>query len=321
MVYWLALALEPETQKILDLIAELGLPDVSETTPEVARQMSAARAAGLPPGPDADVLARTIPGAAGELSVRVYRPKNAASERLPALVWFHGGGFVLGDLDQGDGDCRQLATLARVVAISVEYRLAPEHPFPAAPEDCYAALSWVAENAAALGADPERLAVGGDSAGGNLAAVTALLARERSGPPISFQLLVYPVTDLTRFDTPSYLKNADGYFLTRATMQWFASHYVPRPSDAQSPYASPLLAPDLRGLPPALVITAEHDPLHDEGEAFARRLEEAGVRVTLSRYPSTIHGFFTMHPFLEVGRRAVSEAAEALRTALTVGRH
>ena len=313
------MALEPETQRVLELIAELGLPDVSETTPEVARQMSAARAAGLPPGPDADVLGRTIPGAAGELSVRIYRPKDAAGERLPALVWFHGGGFVLGDLDQGDGDCRQLATLARVVAVSVEYRLAPEHSFPAAPEDCYAALSWVAENAATLGADGARLAVGGDSAGGNLAAVTALMARDRGGPPVSFQLLVYPVTDLTRFDTKSYVKNAEGYFLTRAAMRWFASHYVPRAVDAQSPYASPLLAPDLRGLPRRWSSRQSMTPCTTRGAAFARRLEEAGARVTLSRYASTIHGFFTMHPFLEVGRRAVGEAAEALRAALASG--
>lgn len=313
------MALEPQSQQVVDFIAKLGMPDVSETTPEVARQLSAMRTASLPPGPEAKVVSRTIPGAAGELGVRVYRPIDADGQTLPVLLWFHGGGFVLGDLAQADADCRNLSTSARLVVVSLDYRLAPEHRFPAAPEDCFLALRWVAANAREFGGDAARLAVGGDSAGGNLAAVTSLLARDRKGPAIRFQLLVYPVTDLTRFDRPSTLENASGYFLTRAGMMWFTSQYAPRAEDAANPHASPLLAPDLRGLPEALVLTAEHDPLRDEGEAYAERLREAGVSTTLTRYESTIHGFFTMHGFLDVGRRAHEQAAEALRKTLHGG--
>jgi acetyl esterase len=310
------MALEPQSQRLIDFIAELGLPDVSETTPEGARRMAATRAESLPRGPEAHVLSRTIPGAAGERPVRVYRPVDADGQRLPVLLWLHGGGFVTGDLDQADGDCRQLATRARLLVVSLDYRLAPEHPFPAAPEDAYAALCWIAEHARELGGDPSCIAVGGDSAGGNLAAVVSLLARDRVGPRPRFQLLVYPVTDVTRFDRPSTLENASGYFLTRSAMMWFTAQYAPTPEQAANPHVSPLLAPDLRNLPPALVITAEHDPLRDEGEAFAERLREAGVPVTLSRYAGTVHGFFTMNAFLDVGRRAVEEASEALRRAL-----
>jgi iron complex transport system substrate-binding protein len=310
------MALEPQSQHIVDFIAKLGLPDVSEGTPEAARRWSSLRAESLPSGPDAKVVSLTIPGAEGERSVRVYRPLDAGEGPLPVILWFHGGGFVIGDLAQADGDCRRLATCVGAVVVSLDYRLAPEHPFPAAPEDCFAALRWVAANAGAIGGDASRLAVGGDSAGGNLAAVTSLLARDRNGPALRFQLLVYPVTDLTRFDRPSTLENATGYFLTRAAMMWFTSHYAPRPGDAANPCVSPLLAADLGGLPPALVITAEHDPLRDEGEAYAARLREAGVPTTLSRYAGTIHGFFTMHGFLDIGRRAHEEAEAALRAAL-----
>ena len=313
------MALEPQSQQVVDFIAKLGFPDISETTPEVARRFSVMRAEGLPPGPDADVSSRTIPCADGDRSIRVYRPLDADGEQLPILLWFHGGGFVLGDLAQSDSDCRSLATRARAVVVSLDYRLAPEHPFPAAPEDCFAALRWIAANANDIGGDASRIAVGGDSAGGNLAAVTALLTRDRKGPALRFQLLVYPVTDLTRFDRPSTLENATGYFLTRATMMWFASHYTPRPEQAANPYASPVLATDLRGLPPALVITAEHDPLRDEGEAYAARLRDAHVPTTLSRYAGTIHGFLTMHAFLDVGRRGHEEIAEALRKAFRRG--
>jgi acetyl esterase len=312
------MALEPQSQRVVDLIAQLGIPDFSETTPEVARQISAMRTTRLPQGPDARVESRAVPGAAGERDVRVYRPLDADGEVLPVLLWFHGGGFVLGDLAQADADCRQLATAARLVVVSLDYRLAPEHPFPAAPEDCFAALRWVADNASEIGGDASRLAVGGDSAGANLATVTAMLTRDRNGPGLRFQLLVYPPTDLTRYDRPSTLKNATGFFLTRATSMWFKANYAPRPEDKANPYASPLLAPDLRGLPPALVITAEYDPLCDEGEAYSARLRDAGVRTTLSRYAGTIHGFFSMYGFLDIGRRAHDEAASALREAFAV---
>jgi acetyl esterase len=268
-----------------------------------------------PPGPVAEVARleeRRIAGPAGEIGMRLYAPD--APGPLPALVFFHGGGFVIGSLDSHDGVCRELANAARCAVVSVDYRLAPEHKFPAAPEDCFAATRWVAANARALGLDPARLAVGGDSAGGCLAAVAAQLCRERGGPALRFQLLVYPVTDC-RFDTPSYRENAEGYLLTRSLMQWFWNHYLQDPAEGESPLASPLRAEKLDGLPPALVLTAEYDPLRDEGEAYARRLERAGVPTTLTRYDGMFHGFFGMGAAIDRSRDAIAEAARHLRKA------
>jgi acetyl esterase len=238
-----------------------------------------------------------------------------AGGALPGIVYFHGGGFVIGNLDSHDGTCRALANASGCAVVSVDYRLAPEHRFPAAPEDCYAALRFVAERGAELGIDARRLAVAGDSAGGNLAAVTALLARERRGPDVRFQLLVYPVADHA-FDTPSYRDNAEGYFLSAAMMRWFWGHYLERPEQGDDPLASPLRAKDLAGLPPALVITAEYDPLRDEGEAYAARLKQAGVAAELLRYDGQIHGFFSLFDALDDGRAAVERAGAALRAAL-----
>jgi acetyl esterase len=201
------------------------------------------------------------------------------------------------------------------VVASVDYRRAPEHKYPVAAEDAFAATRWIAAHAAHLGLEARRLAVGGDSAGGNLAAAVTLMARERGGPPLGFQLLVYPVT-CHGFDTPSYRECADGYLLTRDGMRWFWGHYLGRAEEGGQPHASPLLAPDLAGLPPALVITAEYDPLRDEGEAYAARLREAGVSVTLTRYPGMIHGFFRMLNFVDQARAARDESAAALRKAL-----
>jgi acetyl esterase len=195
----------------------------------------------------------------------------------------------------------------------MEYRLAPEHKFPAAPEDCYAATCWVATNAAAIGGDPGRIAIGGDSAGGNLTAVVAQMARDRGGPALVYQLLVYPVTNYGS-DTASYRENADGYLLTRDAMVWFWNHYLRSAADGNNPLASPLRTHDLRGLPPAMVLTAEFDPLRDEGEAYAMRLQEAGVPVTLKRYAGTIHGFFSLGAVLDQGKQAMADAAAALRT-------
>jgi acetyl esterase len=268
------------------------------------------------PAPEIPLAAiedRTLPGPAGEIPVRVYRPST--EETLPALVFFHGGGWVIGSLESHDPTCRELAQRTGCAVVAVDYRLAPEHRHPAAADDCYAALCGVASRAGELGVDAERLAVGGDSAGGNLAAVTALLARERSGPRLAFQLLVYPVTDAD-FTRASYEENAEGYLLTRAAMQWFWDHYAPDPGTRAAPTAAPLRAPDLRGLPPALVQTAEFDPLRDEGEAYAARLREAGVPVTVSRYDGMIHGFFAMTALVDGARRAMDEAAAALRGAL-----
>jgi acetyl esterase len=258
------------------------------------------------------VVDRRIPGPAGDIPVRVYTPNGTAP--FPLLVYFHGGGWVLGGIDTHDGTCRSLANGAGCVVVSVDYRLAPEHRYPAAAEDCCAATQWAAAHAAELGADARRVAVGGDSAGGNLAAVVALMARDRGGPALVLQLLIYPATD-ARFDTASYRDNADGYLLTAADMRWFWDHYLGDSGRGAEPYASPLRAADLSGLPPALVITAEFDPLRDEGEAYAKRLEDAGVASRLSRYDGMIHGFFGMGQMIDRANAAVGEACANLKLA------
>jgi acetyl esterase len=265
------------------------------------------------PTPVARVEDRHIPGPAGDMTVRIYWPE--AGSPAPLVVFFHGGGFVLCSLDSHDELCRALCREAGVVLVSVDYRLAPEAPYPAAADDCYAALAWAVSNAAELGADPTRVAVAGDSAGGNLAAVTALRARDLGGPALRHQCLIYPVTDC-RFDTPSYIENAEGYFLTAEAMRWFWSHYLQDMGRAAEPYASPLRAPSLAGLPPALVITAEYDPLRDEGEHYAQALSAAGVSTTLRRYDGMIHGFVTLAEIFEDGLAARSLAASHLREAL-----
>jgi acetyl esterase len=229
-------------------------------------------------------------------------------------VFFHGGGFVVGDIDTHDATCRGLAKAAHCIVVSVDYRLAPEHPFPAAPEDCYAATVWVADNAASLGGDGARLAVGGDSAGGNLAAVVALMARDRGGPALAHQLLIYPVID-HNFDTASYVENGRGYLLSREMMMWFWGLYLEDASDGSNPYASPIRAEDLSGLAAATIISAEFDPLRDEGEAYARRLGDADVAVTARRYDGMVHGFFAMTAVLDRAREAVAFAAAELRRA------
>jgi acetyl esterase len=311
---------DPQCRLVLDAIASMGMPEMWEVPVDKLRAMTAKQRAMMPPGPDALVEDRVVPTPHADVPVRIYRPPGTGSIadglKLPALLWFHGGGWVLGSIAESDADCRSLATLAGVCVVSVEYRMAPEHVFPAAADDCYAVTTWVAANAAALGIDPARLAVGGDSAGGNLAAAVSLMLRDRSGPSLRFVLAVYPVTDLGSMDTPSYRENAEGYFLTRKTMQWFRAQYTPNEADRDDPRASPLRADDLHGLPPALVITAEYDPLRDEGEAYAARLKEAGVSVTQSRYDGAFHGFFSLHAFVDLAKRAHEEAGTALRAAL-----
>jgi acetyl esterase len=244
------------------------------------------------------------------MPVRIYRP---APGRLPVLAYFFGGGWTLGSIDTSDGICRSLANDAGCMVVTVGYRLAPEHPFPAAVHDCYATVRWLAEDGEQIGADPGRLAVGGDSAGGNLAAAVTLLARDRGGPGLAGQLLVYPNTDY-RADTASLRENVDPYLFNRTSVDWYWGHYLTSPADGDNPLASPLRAADLAGLPPALVITAEYDPLRDEGERYAQRLAAAGVPVTLSRYDGMIHGFFAMAGALDAGGAAIKEAAGALRT-------
>jgi acetyl esterase len=305
--------LDPQAKRLIDAMP--AMPDLSSIDLAMLREGMKAQSTLSPgePEPVARVEERTLPGPAGDVPVRIYTPEGEGP--FPVLVYFHGGGFVLCDLDTHDGTCRSLARGAGCVVVSVDYRLAPEHPFPAGPEDCYAATRWVAERASELGVDASRLAVGGDSAGGNLAAVVSLLAAERGGPSLRFALLVYPVTNCD-FSTESYRENAEGYFLTTDMMKWFWEQYLSDPRDGEKPHASPLRAPDLSAHPPAHVVTAGYDPLRDEGEAFATRLREAGVDVTARRYDGMFHGFFAMTAALDVAQEAMGEACEALRKAL-----
>lgn len=308
------MALDPQVRTILDQMAAVGGPQIHELSVAEARQASTALTA-MQGDPEAVAKVDTLnlPGLSGSIPVRVYTP--AGKGPFPILVHFHGGGWVLGDLESCDALCRTLCNAAECIVVSVDYRLAPEHPFPAAADDAYQATLWVAENASSLGGDPHRIAVGGDSAGGNLAAVVAQIARDQGKPAIGFQLLVYPVTD-AGCDTPSYSENSEGYFLTRDAMQWFWNHYTRSESDRLHPHASPLRAEDFSRLPPALVITAEFDPLRDEGELYASRMRAAGVPVQLARYDGMIHGFFAMASAIDQGKKAIQQAAAALRAAL-----
>lgn len=250
----------------------------------------------------------SIAGPDGELPLRTYRPDQGT---LPALVYYHGGGWVRGNLDTHDELCRSLAADAGCLVVSVGYRRAPEHPFPAPLEDCYAATEWVADHAAALDVDPGRVAVAGDSAGGNLAAAVSLLARERDGPRLARQALIYPATDHA-FDTTSYEENAEGYLLSRRSMQWYWDHYLGSTVHGANPFASPLRAPDLSALPPATVLTCGFDPLRDEGLAYADRLRTAGVDVTVRNYSDAIHAFVSF-PDLTRTREARADLVADLR--------
>lgn len=263
-----------------------------------------------------EVVELRMPVADGELAVRLYRP--SAQHGLPVLVYFFGGGWTLGQIDTCDGICRRLANAVGCAVLAVGYRLAPEHKFPVAVNDCYDAVRWICEQADELGLDRNRLAVGGDSAGGNLAAAVTLLARE-DGPPLVAQLLVYPNT-LFGADTPSLRHNDDPSMFNRRSVDWYWGHYLAAPADGSNPLASPLLAEDHSGLPDALVITAEYDPLRDEGEQYAHRLQAAGVPTELRRYDGMMHGFFLMYPMLDGGRQAVDHAVEFLRARLVTGR-
>jgi acetyl esterase len=274
-----------------------------------AADLASIRDSGGEPEPVYEVANLTIAGPGGKLPLRLYRP---ASERpLPALLYFFGGGWVLGTIDTADGVSRSLANSSGALVIVVGYRLAPEHPFPAAIDDCYATVRWVAEHAVEIGADPARLAVGGDSAGGNLAAAVALRARA-DGLALVGQLLIYPNTDQLA-DDESMRAAEDPFLFNRHSVAWYRQHYLANPGDAANPLASPLRAEKLAGLPPALVITAEYDPLRDQGEAYARRLADDGVQVELSRYPGMAHGFFTMAGTVDASRAAIAQAASRVR--------
>jgi acetyl esterase len=306
------MALDPQVKALLDGMAEAGAPPISEQSPEEARLAGAVLGQLSVPEQVASVEHRTLPGPAGDLAVRIYRPDaDTPTDGAPAMVWFHGGGFVIGSLDTADGICRALCRRSGVTVLSVDYRLAPEHRFPAAPDDCLAAFDWVRQRAGELGLDADRIAVGGDSAGGNLATVTALARRGQ----VAFQLLVYPVTDLT-MTSESYQRNAEGYLLTADAMGWFLQHYTTDAEQKHDPRVSPLFEHDLAGSAPAFIMTAEYDPLCDEGEAYGKRLVDAGVPVQVKRYDGMIHGFLQMSALVDATGPALDDAAAALRDGL-----
>jgi acetyl esterase len=308
--------LDPQVEKVLKQAEELGLPAYQDLTPTEARKQM------LDLAPPVDPLLsvkrvenRNIPGPAGDIPIRLYYPEGDAP--FPVVVYYHGGGWVIGDLDTHHAFCHALAKTSGSLVVSVDYRLAPEHRYPAAVEDAYAAAKWVAENAGSVQADPDRFAVAGDSAGGHLAAVVSLMARDRKGPRIDLQVLIYPITDYN-FDTPSYIENGEDYNLSRDLMMWFWNQFINDASEADDPYVSPLRSQDLSNLPPALILTAGYDPLRDEGEAYARRLQEAGVPVTLTPYPGMIHAFIRMTAVLDKANEALEEVAGTLKSVFQV---
>ena len=308
-----------ETRAVMELLDGF-YPRAERVGLGPAREQIAAMAAGTAGTgePVARVEDRTIPRPAADVPVRVYWP--SLDQGLPVMAFFHGGGFTICNLDTHDGQCRAIANRTGAIVVSVDYGLAPEHRFPAPVEDCYAATRWLADHAAELGGDAARLAVAGDSAGGNLAAAVTLAARERGGPAIRFQLLVYPVIDLSsgRDVYESHRTNAEGYFLTHAQTEWIRTQYLASEEDGEHPLASPIVADDLSGLPPALVVTAEFDPLRDEGEAYATRLRAAGVEADILRVPDMFHGFFGMMAALPAATWAMDEACARVRRQLVI---
>jgi acetyl esterase len=309
-------SLDPQIAGLIEAL-DAGFPPVHEMTgAEVRAAIRARFVATADPEAVDSVTDMQIPGPGGDIAVRIYRPANDVTA-LPAVVYAHGGGFVFCDLDSHDGLCRNLANRIGAVFISVAYRLAPENPWPAAADDLYAVTKWVVDSADALGVNAERIAVGGDSAGGNLAAVTALMARDRGGPSLAAQLLLYPVI-AADFDTESYQLFGTGFYNPTPALRWYWDQYVPDHSDRRHPYAVPLGA-DLRGLPPAVVAIAGHDPLRDEGIAYADALQRASVAVTRLVYPGGVHGFLTM-PMLDLAQCARAEVSRELAQLLSVSR-
>ena len=310
-------SLHPQVAALLERVANTGLPAYHEVPPAVARRLYRDARGALSPDPPAIESAQLLlaPGKAGPVPIRAYRPKGAGKDEvLPALVYFHGGGWVIGDLDTHDVVCRTLANGARCAVFSVEYRKAPEAPFPAAVDDCFSALSFIFAKSSSLRINSRQIAVGGDSAGGNLATVMALMAREAGAPAISFQLLIYPGADM-RMKHPSIKRNGEGYLLTEKVMGYFRGHYVPREADWLDWRVSPLLAKSLKGLPPAFLLTAGFDPLVDEGREYAERMQKEGVPVEYRNYPDMVHGFVTMGRVLDTANAALADCARALTKA------
>lgn len=312
-----------DVKRVLATMEAMEGPEIYELPPEEARELRSGFFDQDEPIVEVgNVENRTIPGPAGDIPVRIYTPETDGPH--PVVAYFHGGGFVLGNLDSHDAPCRVITKDAEAIVVSVDYRLAPEHPFPAPVEDCYAATEWLAENASEFDGDAKRLAVAGDSAGGNLSAVVALAARDRDGPDIAHQMLVYPVTDYRESnhrdgDYPSRIENAEGYFLTEDSMAYFEKHYVPSWAHTPNPYLSPLAAASHADLPPATVVTCGFDPLRDEGIAYVDALESAGTPVTHHHFEELIHGVMGMvvDPIdIPSGHAVLETVAEDLRDTL-----
>lgn len=311
--------LDLEAKNLLTAVAAANRPAFETIGAAAARKLYKETRAAVSPAPPDVAVAQDLSasGPNGPIPVRYYRPvRSTEAQVLPLLVFYHGGGWVIGDLDTHDVVCRTLCNHSGAAVLSVDYRMGPEHKFPAAVEDAYAALLWAKAEAEAgrLAVDGARLAVGGDSAGGNLAAVACLLARQAGGPAIAFQLLIYPATDMV-MTTRSHAEFGEGHLLTRSTMAWFQQQYLRNDADQQDWRASPLRAADLSGLPPAFVLVAGHDPLRDEGEAYAKALERAGNAVVFREFPGQIHGFITMGKVLPQANMALAEMGEALKQA------
>lgn len=312
------MTLDPQIAAIIDDL-DGGFPLVQTMTGAEARAAIRSRfVAPAEPEPVAGVVDRTVPGPGGGIPVRIYHPLETTGPS-PVVVYAHGGGFVFCDLDSHDGLCRDIANRIGAVVVSVDYRLAPEHPWPAAAEDLYTVTRWVSDHAAELEADAERIAVGGDSAGGNLAAVTALMARDRGGPAIAAQLLIYPMIT-PDFTTESHRRFGRGFYNPSPALRWYWDQYAPPPTDRTHPYVSPIHA-DLRGLPPAVTVIAGHDPLRDEGVAFADALRAAGVATVVREFDGGIHGFMTMPKFdvAQAARAELCRDAAALLAGVTAG--
>lgn len=309
--------LDPGALAVLNLVKASGRPPYHTMDPLEARDLYERGRVVLQPEPPAvaDVRDITIPGPAGPMKARVYRGVGAPATGARGLIFFHGGGWVFGTLDTHDVPCRQIANAAECVVVSVDYRLAPEHKFPAGPDDATAATRWIGANTAALGIDPGRLAIGGDSAGGNLAIVAALEARDGGGPKLAYQLLIYPATDMTG-ELPSHKQFTEGLPLVHITMCWFRDLYLRGKADWTDWRASPLFAKSFAGLPPAYVLLASHDPLRSEGEAYAEKLRAVGVAAEMRVMQGHIHGFATMGKLVKAAEPAVAEAARAMKRAL-----
>lgn len=306
--------LHPEAEDVLELREELGVLPYHSLSPEAAREQAIQQISNDAVPPEVDrVRDIEIRGPNGPIPLRLYEPDTTANR--PIVVYFHGGGWVIGNLETHDAMCRQLARDTPAIVVSVDYRLAPEHPFPAPVEDCYAAIKWANEYGDILDGDPERLAVAGDSAGGNLAAATAILSRDRGGPDLAHQLLLYPVTDYS-FDRPSYETYGTGYTVTKAGMVKFWDYYLDSDIDGANPYASPLRVPDLEGVAPGRVVTCEFDPLLDEGKAYADRLDEAGLLIDYTNIEDMFHGHLRMVQMMDRAEKDVAAIADELGRAL-----